>query len=235
MAKMKNITGKKFGKLTAVKVFGKSASGKYLWLCKCECGGEKIVSRSDLVTGNTISCGCVITNTSHGMSRTKLYKKWTDIKMRCYNPNNISFPNYGARGIKMCEEWRNDFSAFLSWAIQNGYDDSAPRGRFTIDRIDVDGDYCPENCRLVDIQFQERNKRNTYYAEYNGKKIPLAMACAELNLPIQVVYHRIIRGKTLEQAVTTPIKFRSDSRKEEFNSCVSLEFAISVFSRLVEP
>lgn len=232
MPRINDLTGKKFGKLTAIKRVGKSKQGRYLWLCKCECGGEKVVVHSDLVTGNTKTCGCVITNTSHGMSRSKLYKKWTDIKMRCYNPKNKNFKNYGQRGIKMCEEWKNDFSSFAIWAMQNGYDDSAPRGKYTIDRIDVNGDYTPENCRLVDIQTQERNKRNTYYAKYNGKNIPVAALCAELNLQYQAVYLRIVRGEPIESAVTRPVKLRKASLDKGINPCVDMETAKEAFVKL---
>lgn len=233
MPRINDITGKKFGKLTAIKRVGKSKRGRYLWLCKCECGGEKVVEHSDLVTGNTKTCGCVITNTSHGMSRSKLYKKWTDIKMRCYNPQNRNFKNYGERGIKMCEKWKNDFSSFAIWAMQNGYDDSAPRGKYTIDRIDVNGDYTPENCRLVNIQTQERNKRNTFYAEYHGFQIPIAELCAELNIPSQTVYNRIVRGWTFEMAVTTHIKYRSEQRKKYFMSDVSVQEMEAAIKRVL--
>lgn len=220
MFKMKDIAGKRFGKLTAIKPVGKNKQGKYLWLCECECGREKVVCQSELASGNTISCGCVITNTSHSMSRTKLYKTWTQMKMRCYNQNHVSYYNYGGRGIKVCDEWSGEhsFPSFYNWAINAGYKDG-----LSLDRIDNGKDYSPENCRWVARPFQERNKRNTFYAEYNGSKIPIAELCAELSIPTQVVYHRIIRGWEFESAVTTPIKYRSKEQANAYNSSVSIQ------------
>ena len=220
MPRRNDITGKKFGKLTAIQRAGRDKNGKYLWLCKCDCGGEKIVTSSDLVTGNTKSCGCLVTNKTHGGSYTALYKTWVQMKMRCYNPNHASYYNYGGRGIKVCDEWNGEhsFSVFCEWAIGAGYKEG-----LSLDRIDNEKDYYPENCRWVTRAFQERNKRNTFYAEYNGLQIPIAELCEELNIPSQTVYHRIIRGWKFESAVTTPIKYRSKEREKSFRSAVSVQ------------
>lgn len=218
MAKMKDITGNKFGKLTAIKPVGKNKRGRYLWLCKCDCGGEKIVAQDSLHIGNTKSCGCAVANTKHGHSHTRMYKLWTDMKQRCYNPNTISYSYCGGRGIQVCDDWKNSFQSFADWAFSCGYGDN-----LTIDRIDNDKDYCPENCRWVTLQFQERNKRTTYFAEHHGEQIPVAILCEELNLPVQVIYHRVLRGSSLEEAVTKPINYRSKERIKKFNKCATKE------------
>ena len=138
-----------------------------MWKCKCDCGNEKIVRGSDLTTRKTSSCGCYrkektsVTHTIHGGKNSRLYAVWCDIKQRCNNSNNPIYKYYGERGIKLCEEWTNDFNVFREWAIKNGYDENAKRGKCTIDRIDVNGNYEPSNCRWVSMAEQNLNKRNT--------------------------------------------------------------------------
>lgn len=106
----------------------------------------------------------------HGMSNTRLYSIWNSMKGRCFNPADRNYKWYGARGITVCEEWKTDFLAFYSWAMENGYQPNAPRGVCTLDRRDPDGDYCPENCRWITIQEQERNKRNNHRLVIDGKE-----------------------------------------------------------------
>lgn len=106
----------------------------------------------------------------HGMSNTRLYSIWNSMKGRCFNPADRNYKWYGARGITVCPEWRQDFFAFYTWAVKNGYQPNAPRGVCTLDRIDPDGDYCPENCRWITIQEQERNKRNNHRLVIDGKE-----------------------------------------------------------------
>lgn len=155
-----DISGQVFGRLRVIRYYGTNKNGKALWECLCDCGKTTICIGENLKNGVTRSCGCLrkeietTVNVTHGMSRIRPYKIWVDMKKRCNNPKNKEYPNYGGRGIKVCVEWENDFPTFYKWAISNGYDDS-----LTIDRKDVNGNYCPENCRWSTLIEQGRNKR----------------------------------------------------------------------------
>ena len=159
-----DLSGRKFGKLTALGVVGRDRRGRVLWECECECGNTAVIEASRLKSGNTKSCGCLVSRSPlrprvrHGKTNSRLYGVWHNIKSRCTNPNVPEYEHYGARGISICDEWL-DFDSFYEWAMANGYDPSAPLLKCTIDRIDVDGDYCPENCRWVDMHVQNLNKR----------------------------------------------------------------------------
>ena len=152
--------GRRYGKLTVI-AYDKSVKENLYFICKCDCGNIKSIQKSGLVRGVVISCGCnlIERNTKHNLSRTRLYRVFSDMKSRCYNKNSKDYKNYGARGIKICDEWLNDFTAFNKWAYENGYDENAPKMACTIDRINNDLGYSPENCRWVDIATQNRNKR----------------------------------------------------------------------------
>lgn len=151
--KLRNLTGQRFGKLTALECVGSNGTGQARWLCVCDCGEFVIVRGTNLLTGNSKSCGCERSRKSkHGMIKTALYRVWANIKTCCYNEYNKRYKYYGARGIVMCDEWRNDFVAFYDWAIENGYkEEKLPNGRnkWTLKRIDVNGNYEPNNCQWV--------------------------------------------------------------------------------------
>ena len=159
-----DLTGMRFGRLVALRYLGQSK-----WLCKCDCGSESITLSSRLKNGNTKSCGCLAKERraegarraliTHGKRRSRLYCVYASMKDRCYNPNNKAYSYYGGRGIKVCDEWLNDFGAFYDWAMKNGYDPNAPHGKCTIDRIDNEDNYRPENCRWADMATQNANKR----------------------------------------------------------------------------
>ena len=165
-----NIIGKKFNHLTVLSKSDKNESGKIKYKCECDCENKTIVfvNRTDLQNGHTTSCGCyAIDNTreratKHGLSNERLYDIWRAMRYRCRNETDSRYFRYGGRGIKVCDEW-NDFETFYNWAMQNGYEPD-----LSIDRIDNDGDYCPENCRWVNDITQANNKCTNRNVEYNG-------------------------------------------------------------------
>lgn len=183
MKQEKDITNKRNGQLTAIKpMFLKN--GKRYWLFKCDCGREIVIRKDNFIYGHTISCGCKKKETTP-LNAKKRWKNHVKVKKqkksyiekdrikriyygminRCYNKNIPLYKYYGYRNIKVCKEWRESFEYFKKWAISNGYNDN-----LTIDRIDVNGDYCPENCRWISQKEQARNKRNNVWITYNGEK-----------------------------------------------------------------
>lgn len=166
----KDLTGQKFGKLTVIKRVENDKNGSARWLCRCECGNEKIVDGGHLRSNKIKSCGCLLTdilidrNHIHGMTNTRLFHIWQGIKNRCFNKNFQHYKHYGARGIIICKEWKDDFISFYNWSMANGYND-----KLTIDRIDVNGNYEPNNCRWIKQSEQCRNRRDTVYITYNGE------------------------------------------------------------------
>lgn len=152
MGRTLEMEGEKFGKLTVLKRLKNCKHGKSRWLCICECGNKTTPNGSDLKKGKVKSCGC--TQRKHGLSKSRLYVIWYHMKRRCYNSNSTSYPWYGKRGIKVCDEWLDDFIAFREWALKNGY-----RDNLEIDRINVNENYSPQNCKWTDRVNQVRNQR----------------------------------------------------------------------------
>ena len=193
--RFKDLTGERFGRLTVLNFNGKDKHSHNIWLCKCDCGNLKLVSTGDLTNGKTQSCGCwaneltVKRNTTHGDTHTRLYGIYRKMLWRCYNKNCKDYGRYGGRGVAICDEWKNSYEKFKSWALDNGYKKS-----LTIDRIDVDGDYEPSNCRWVTMKAQNVNKRNTIRITVNGVRKPLSMWAKEYKLPYTTVYNRYRKG-----------------------------------------
>lgn len=156
----------KFGRLTVIGIGTPVKSGS-AFICRCDCGNVKEIARCGLVTGHTKSCGCLQReraaeagrqSKTHGLRKTRLFKVWDGMNQRCYNPNNSHYKYYGAKGVTICDEWR-EFLNFYNWAMKAGYDPEAKRGDCTIDRIDPYGNYEPRNCRWVSMKVQNTNKR----------------------------------------------------------------------------
>ena len=162
MARYKDITGKKFGRLTAIKPVGKNNGGNYLWQCKCDCGAVKIAAAAKLLNGTTKSCGCYQQESRgqktkiHGMYKTKIHKKWRGMKYRCYCTNGTRYKDYGGRGIEVAPEWLHDFKAFYDYVSKLPH--YGEKG-YSIDRIDNDGNYAPNNVRWATAKEQIHNRR----------------------------------------------------------------------------
>ena len=169
MGRFIDLTGQRFGRWLVIKREGSDKYNNATWFCRCDCGTERVCSGNDLRQGKSRSCGClkidttIKRSTKNNKRYSRLYVVWLDMKGRCTNPNDKSYSYYGGRGITVCDEWRNNFQAFYDWAMANGYDENAPYGKCTMDRIDNDKGYSPDNCRWVDMKFQGNNvSRNRY-------------------------------------------------------------------------
>lgn len=206
---MIDLTGKVFDKITVIGLSHKVRTGKcfkYLWKCKCECGKE-FLRRGDSLRAKRgfKSCGCYRIefskkffnennpNKTHGLYKTRIYKIYSKMKERCYNENYPEFHLYGGRGIKVCDHWMNDFMNFYNWANENSYSDDK-----SIDRIDTNSDYTPENCRWADVYTQANNKRNNVILTHEGKTMTLANWARHLGLPYTTLANRKRRGKSVE-------------------------------------
>lgn len=211
---IKDLTGQKFGKLTVLGISGRNKYNALIWMCKCDCGNYADVLSRSLITGHTKSCGCikgykqVKHNTEikyHGGSNIRLYHVWVDMKQRCINPNKSNYVWYGAKGISVCDEWK-DFEKFKEWAYENGYDDKAPVGYCTLDRIDNDKDYEPQNCRWVSMAEQNRNKSYHRYVEYHGEKYTVTQLADKVGMNKDTLVYRLNANWSVEDAVNKPIK-----------------------------
>lgn len=200
----KDYTGNRYGMLTVLGVAYKKSGHKY-YTCKCDCGNTKVISASHLVTGASKSCGCMVRrstierNTTHGQSKTRLYTIWTSMKKRCFDPNSHAYHLYGNRGITVCDEWKESFESFRDWSIANGYSDS-----LSIDRIDVDGNYEPGNCRWTTAIGQARNKRNNRVVTINGVTKFMVDWFEESPVSITTIYQRLRNGWNVEDAILKP-------------------------------
>lgn len=207
----RDLTGVRFGRLVCIRTAGKYELGReWIWLCRCDCGKETRVRRSGLVHGLTRSCGClqrdrarqtvIERNTGHGAANSRLYRIWHHMKWRCTNPRCAHYDNYGGRGVQLAEDWHG-FEPFQAWALTHGYTDE-----LTIERINVDGDYCPENCAWIPRASQARNTRRTARLTFRGRSKPLPEWAEELGMSPSTIRSRLARGWDVSRTLATPVR-----------------------------
>ena len=202
MAHISDKTGQVFGRLTVKEYAGKNYHHESMWLCECICGNTKVVLTGQLMAGNVKSCGCLqkernlIRRKTHGKTNTRLFHIWQGMKQRCFDVNSTDYRNYGGRGITVCEEWASDFQSFYNWAMSNGYTDS-----LTIDRINNNLNYSPENCRWATYKMQANNKRNNVLLEFKGKIHTLTEWVSITGIKESTIRERLKRGWTTEKAL----------------------------------
>lgn len=209
---IKDLTGQRFGRLTVIRKTDKRGpDGGIVYECLCDCGNTCFVWNNKLTRKNHSakrSCGCLQaeahTTYIHGEAGTILYHKWTGMKDRCYNPNAAQYKYYGGRGISVCAEWLHDFSAFQRWALSAGY-----RRELSLDRIDPNGGYCPENCRWIALEDQQKNKRTVPLFTYSGETHTLPEWSEITGIKYGTLWKRIKNGWSIEKALTTTVGLNS--------------------------
>lgn len=205
IGKFKNLEGMRFSRLTVVSLAGRDKHGKYTWNCACDCGNTKITDTGQLNSGMTKSCGCIHReqlkerNKTHGLSKTPIYNVWCSMKNRVDSENSKSFADYGKRGIKYCDKW-STFEGFyddMNQTYENG---------LSIERIDVNGDYCKGNCKWIPKEQQALNTRRTRLITLNGITKPVSEFARIYGMVPQNVIKRLNCGWSVEEALTTPTK-----------------------------
>lgn len=208
-----DISGQRCGRLTAIEYTGRKTKpgGNAIWLFRCDCGNYVERPRSMLKYSKTPSCGCYVRermgnlNKTHGGRNDRLYLVWMDMRRRCSDKKDKNYFRYGGRGITVCDEWQ-DYAVFKQWAMSSGYDPTAKHLVCTIDRIDTNGNYCPENCRWVDAKAQNNNRRTNKLIDYRGKTQTLKQWSEELGLNYSLVCKRLSAGWDLERAFFQPAR-----------------------------
>ncbi|MFI9598919.1 hypothetical protein ACIHCX_03390 [Streptomyces sp. NPDC052043] len=197
-----DLVGQRFGRLLAIEEAGRNAKLDVLWLCRCDCGKDTVKSGSDLRRGGTKSCGCLQREaaarhaTRHGLNDNPLYRRWRNMIDRTSNPKNKAYPDYGGRGIGVCERWKS----FDNFAADMG---PAFSPDLTLDRIDNDGNYEPGNCRWATQIEQQRNRRSNRNITWRGRVMPVAAWSEVLGLKRHLVGQRLRQGWSVERALTT--------------------------------
>lgn len=216
---MLDLINQKFGRLTVIseapRVYDKSNHSRRMWNCIFDCGNKKIVPTERLKSGITKSCGCLRSevtikkSTTHGKSRTRLYKIFKMMVDRCYNHSSSAYQHYGGREIKICQEWMDDFMNFYNWAMANGYKEN-----LTIERVNVNGNYCPENCKWITQNEQMRNRTNTHFVKYRGEIMTLSEASRKFNIDRGTIrkYEKIFDGDA-EKAIDNILHNSNHIRK----------------------
>lgn len=206
MGKLTDLRGRKFGRLTVLERCPSDDHGTR-WLCRCDCGNMTTVRAHALKSGHTVSCGCYRLEqcfsavTTHSESSTKLHKVWRGMKWRCYDTHSAVYQYYGGRGIIVCDEWKQNYEKFRDWALENGY-----REGLSIDRINVDGPYSPENCRWADTYTQLNNTRRNHYLEFQGEVHSVSEWSRIVGISVGCLFSRLRRGWSVERILTEPVK-----------------------------
>lgn len=206
MKKLDVNPGDRYSRLTIVKEVERKNKVRRRFLCQCDCGNTKEIDLCNLNNGNTSSCGClwkeVISKSSvtHGLSGTRIYRSWAHMLGRCGNENDKRFEHYGERGIEVCEEWL-DFQNFYDWATENGYSDE-----LTIDRIDVNGNYEPSNCRWATWKEQQNNRRNNRLITFNNETLTSEEWADRLGIDSGTIRYRLSIGWTVKDALMKPAR-----------------------------
>lgn len=213
MSKLNDLTGQRFGRLTVLARADDyvSSSGRHrvMWQCQCDCGKQIIAIGNNLTRGKTTSCGCyrrdvaIQSHLTHGESNTKLYGVWLAMRNRCNNPSVDAYPDYGGRGIKVCDEWNDNFQTFRDWAYASGYAPDKDGHDCSIDRIDTNGDYEPSNCRWIGGVAQANNRRSNRLYTYSGVTHNIKEWADLYGLPYQRLHQRLKAGWSIEKALTT--------------------------------
>lgn len=197
-----DMVGKRFGRLLVLEEHPEKRFGRWQYRCLCDCGNERVVDGNRLRTGGCNSCGCLKieatkkSNSTHGLSKHPLYSVWGNIWDRCYNPQIDCYKNYGGRGIRMAELWRNDPVVFINWCLENGW----MRG-LEVDRRNNDGDYEPDNIRFITHKEQQRNTRKNVFFTHQGQTKCLAEWAETLGINYITVCVRIRRGWSMYEAL----------------------------------
>ena len=196
MSKFYDITGARYGRLTVVGITGQKKYDKHLWACLCDCGNTTHLIKRVLESGNTRSCGCLLT-TTHGASETAMYRTWAGILTRCLNPKAPAYRNYGARGITVCDRWRGR-SGFANFLADMG---PKPEPGYSLDRADNSGPYSPDNCRWATHEQQSNNRRANVLITIQGETKTLMQWTRAKKLPYDRVWHRLRAGWAPERAL----------------------------------
>lgn len=204
--------GKTYNHLKAIAFSHMDENQNQIWLCECDCGNKYYVKASSLVSGHTKSCGCrqhYHTNYKHGLSDSRLFNIYYKMIERCYKPSVSTYKNYGAKEIMVCDEWRNDFIAFAVWSLQNGYSDD-----LSIDRIDNNKGYSPDNCRWVSMKEQQNNRTNNRWLSYNGETHTMSQWADITGISEATIYARLKLGWNIEKTLTQKVQIQKKIKKE---------------------
>ena len=203
------LEGMRFGKLVVLSEYPARKGKAIMWVCRCDCGNTKVINGNNLRSGKSTTCGCSLKK--HGMRNTRLWRIWDGMRKRCYNPRHKWYKRYGGRGITICDEWLQDHGALFAGALAIGYQDG-----LTIDRIDVDKGYFPDNCRWVDMKTQSNNRGNNIVVDIDGACRTLADWADITGIGYQTIYRRYRRGEVGELLIR---EVKYDRKRVGIDSC----------------